>query len=208
LIDGEIASTQARLAALDALRSDRSLTQSGMFSVEQAELKVRLNSLEEQAVILNRRIARLAVNATMAGQIYGDRLQELLNGRPVQRGQYLFELADPTAGWQIDLRVPEVDVRHVIDRRAKLHDALPISFTVETDPEKKLFTSLSRLSAATEVDEYGRLSVLATAIPGKADISNPRPGAGIVGYIHCGRQPAGYVLFRRIIESFQRRWWK
>ena len=208
LIDGEIASTQARLAALDALRSDRSLTQSGMFSVEQAELKVRLDSLQEQAVILNRRIGRLAVNATMAGQIYGDRLQELLNGRPVQRGQYLFELADPAAGWQIDLRVPEVDVRHVIDRRAKLHDALPISFTVETDPEKRLFTSLSRLSAATEVDEYGRLSVLATAIPGKADISNPRPGAGIVGYIHCGRQPAGYVLFRRIIESFQRRWWK
>ncbi len=207
-IDGEVASTQARLAALDALRSDRSLTQSGMFAVEQAELKERLNSLEAQTVILNRRIARLAIHATMAGQIYGDRLQELLKGRPVQRGQYLFELADPSAGWQIDLRVPEVDVRHVLNRQAKFNDPISISFTVETDPEKKIFTSLSRLSAATEVDDYGRLSVLATAIPGKADISNPRPGAGIVGYIHCGKQPAGYVLFRRIIESFQRRWWK
>lgn len=206
-IDGEVASTQARLAALDALRGDRSLTQSGMFAVEQAELKERLVALEAQANILNRRMARLAINATMAGQIYGDRLQELLGGRPVQRGQYLFELADPSAGWQIDLHVPEVDMRHVINRQLKSNEPLPISFTLETDPENKLFTSLSRLSASTEIDESGRLSVLATAIPGKADILNPRPGAGIVGYIHCGKKPAGYVLFRRIIEAFQRRWW-
>lgn len=206
-IDGEVASTQARLAALDALRGDRSLTQSGMFAVEQAELKERLNALEAQAIILNRRMARLAINATIAGQVYGDRLQELLRGRPVQRGQYLFELADPSAGWQIDMHVPEVDMRHVINRRGSSNEPLPISFTLETDPEKKLFTSLSRLSASTEIDEFGRLSVLATAIPGKADISNPRPGAGVVGYIHCGKKPAGYILFRRIIESFQRRWW-
>ena len=207
-IEGELASTQARLDALDALRGDRTLTQSGMFSVEQAELKERLHSLEAQAVILNRRINRLALNATMAGQIYGDRLQEMLKGRPVLRGQYLFELADPSAGWQIDMRIPEVDVRHVLNRQVNSSDRISISFTVETDPEKKLLTSLSRLSAATEVDEYGRLSVQATAIPGAADIVNPRPGAGIIGYIHCGKQPAGYVLFRRIIESFQRRWWK
>lgn len=130
-----------------------------------------------------------------------------MGGRAVQRGQYLFEIADPSAGWQIDLHVPEVDMRHVINRQLKSNEPLPISFTLETDPENKLFTSLSRLSASTEIDESGRLSVLATAIPGKADILNPRPGAGIVGYIHCGKKPAGYVLFRRIIEAFQRRWW-
>lgn len=207
-IEGEVASTQARLAALDALRGDRSLTQSGMFAVEQAELKERLSSLESQTVILNRRISRLAMHATMAGEIYGDRLQEHLKGRPVQRGQYLFELADPAEGWQIDLRIPEGDMRHVLHARGESHAPLSISFTVETDPAKTLKTSLSRLSASTEVDEFGHLSILATAIPGKADISHPRPGAGVIGHIHCGERSAGYVLFRRIIESIQRRWWK
>lgn len=207
-IEGEVASTHARLAALESLRGDRSLTQSGMLSVEQAELKERLSSLESQSEILQQRMARLAMTATMAGQVYGDRLQELLKGRPVQRGQYLFELADPSSGWQIDLRIPEVEVRHVIHGQAESPDPLSISITVETDPEKRIATSLTRLSASTEVDDYGQLSVLATAIPGKADISNPRPGAGVIGRISCGKRSAGYVLFRRIIESVQRRWWK
>ncbi len=207
-IDGEVASTQARLAALESLRGDRSLTQSGMLSVEQAELKERLISLEAQAVILNSRISRLRMHAAIPGQVYGDRLQELLKGRPVQRGQYLFELANPDGGWQLDMRIPEVDVRHVINGQAESKSPLTISFAVETDPEKEMTTSLTRLAASTDIDDFGRLSVLATAIPGKADIPSPRPGAGVVGHIHCGRRSAGYVMFRRIIESFQRRWWK
>ncbi len=207
-VDGEVESAQARLAALDSLRGDRNLTQSGMLSVEQAELKERLIALEAQAVILNRRIARLTMNATMDGQVYGDRLKEHLKGRPVQRGQYLFELANPDGGWQLDMRIPEVDVRHVIDELTASKLPLPVSFAVETAAGKEITTTLTRLSASTEIDEFGRLSVLATAVPGKADILNPRPGAGVVGQVHCGRRPAGYVLFRRIIESFQRRWWK
>ncbi|RLT02527.1 MAG: hypothetical protein DWI22_20540 [Planctomycetota bacterium] len=207
-VDGEVASTHARLAALESLRGDRNLAQSGMISVEQAELKQRLIALEAQADILNRRISRLTMNATMSGQVYGDRLQEFLKGRPVQRGQYLFEVANPAGGWELDLRIPELEVRHVIKEQAARQAPLLISFAIETDPEKELSTSLSRLSASTEVDEFGRLSVTATAVPGKADLLNPRPGAGVVGYIHCGRRQAGYVLFRRIIESFQRGWWK
>lgn len=207
-VQGELASTLARLAALDALRGDRSLPQSGMLSVEQAELKERVTSLENQAHIIDHRLERLTVKATMAGQIYGDRLHELLNGRPVQRGQYLFEHANPESGWQLDMRIPEVDVRHVIDAQDKSEKPLVISFAVETAPDKKLTTSLAKLAASTEVDDYGRLSVLATAIPEQAEILNPRPGAGVVAQIHCDRRSAGFVLFRRIIESIQRRWWK
>lgn len=207
-IEGELAATQARLAALDSMRGDRNLTQPGLLSVEQAELKEQLSALEAQSEILNRRIERLNVNATMVGRVYGDRIQELLKGRPVQRGQYLFELANPDGGWQLDMRIPEVDVRHVIREQAESGAALPVSFSVETAPDKELRTTLTRMSHATDIDEFGRLSVLGTAIPEKTDIVDPRPGAGVVGYIHCGSRPAGYVLFRRIIEAFQRRWWK
>lgn len=207
-VEGEVASTEARLAALESLRGDRNLPSSGMLSVEQAELKEHLTAIESQAVILNRRISRLTMTAAMSGQIYGDRLQESLKGRPVQRGQYLFELANPAGGWELDMRIPEVDIRHVIRGQAAAQGPLQISFAVETNPEQELTTSLSRLSASTEVDEFGRLSVTASAMPEKADLLNPRPGAGVVGYIHCGRRSAGYVLFRRMIESFQRGLWK
>lgn len=206
-VDGEVAATTARLAALESLRGDRSLNQAGLLSAEYAELKVRLISFEAQAVILKRRMQHLNLEAGMDGRIYGDRLQEMLRGRPVQRGQYLFELANPKHGWQLDFRVPESDARHLADAQALSQNPLRVSYSLETEPERVMQTSISRISASTDVDEYGRLSTLATAIPNAVEIKDPRTGAGVVGQIHCGRQSAGYVLFRRIIEAFQRGWW-
>ena len=206
-IEGEVAAVTSRLAALESLRGDRNLSQSGLLSAEYAELKERLTSFEKRANILNDRIRRLALTASTPGKVYGDRLQELLRGRPVQRGQYLFELADPESGWQLDFRIPERDARHVFQAEMESKAPLTVTYSLETEPDRTIETTLSRVSASTDVDEYGRLSTLATSIPEPSHIRNPRPGAGMVGYIHCGKYSAGYVLFRRIIEAFQRSWW-
>lgn len=206
-IEGEVNSLAARLAALESLRGDRSLPQSGLLSAEYAELKERLGSFQKRGAILNDRLLKLSLKAYMAGKVYGDRLQELLQGRPVQRGQYLFELADPENGWQLDFRIPERDARHVLEAQARQTAALHVTYAMETDPERVLRATISSISASTDVDEYGRLSTLATAIPEAGQIRKPRPGAGMVGHVRCGRHSAGYVLFRRVIEAVQRGWW-
>ncbi len=206
-LDGERASATARLAAIASLRGDRSLSQDALLSAEQAELQEKQSSLESQAAILNRRIARLSMESSLDGQVFGDRLRETLRGRPVQRGQYLFEVANPASGWELDLRIPEADVRHVLNAQAGTDGRLSVSFALETTPELSLSTTLWEVSAGTEVDEYGRLSTAATALPENVSLPNARPGAGVVAQIHCGRRSVGYVLFRRIIEAVQRRWW-
>jgi multidrug resistance efflux pump len=207
VLDGEVASARARLAAIESLRSDRSLSQVGLLSAEQAELKERLSSLEAQAEILNRRMERLDLRATMKGRIYGDRLQENLRGRPVQRGQYLFELADPDQGWQLDFRISESDARHVLEAQALSKAGIRVSYALETEPERVAQTTISQISAATDMDEFGRLSTLASAVPDAITVHSPRPGASVIGQIHCGKHSAGYVVFRRLIEAVQRRWW-
>ena len=206
-LEGDLASTTARLSAIESLRGDRSISQSGLMSAEQAELQEKQSSLEAQAAILSRRIERLSMNSRLSGLVFGDRLQETLRGRPVQRGQYLFEVANPASGWELDLRIPESDVRHVLKAKTQSASPLEISYALETTPDLPLSTTLAKISAGTEVDEFGRLSTSATAVPENASIQNARPGAGVVAQIDCGERAVGYVFFRRIIEAVQRRWW-
>jgi len=206
-LEGDLASTTARLSAIESLRGDRSISQSGLMSAEQAELQEKQSSLEAQAAILSRRIERLSMNSRLSGMVFGDRLQETLRGRPVQRGQYLFEVANPASGWELDLRIPESDVRHVLEAKTQSASPLEISYALETTPDLSLSTTLAKISAGTEVDEFGRLSTSATAVPENASLQNARPGAGVVAQIDCGERAVGYVVFRRIIEAVQRRWW-
>ncbi|MFM7918616.1 MAG: hypothetical protein ACKPJJ_00240, partial [Planctomycetaceae bacterium] len=58
---------------------------------EQAELHARILSLEQQRTVLLRRIDSLVLRATTAGTVIGRDLQQRFIGRPLQRGQLLFQ---------------------------------------------------------------------------------------------------------------------
>ncbi len=207
-IEGDLAASQARLAAIDSMRGDRSAMANPLLSVEHAELQQKVQSLQEQAVIVRQRISRLTTVAPLTGRVYGDRLRETLLGRPVQRGQFLFEVADPKDTWQLELRIPEDDIRYVLAAAANdSTQSLNLTYSLATSPENSLQTVLTHLSAFAELDDTGKLSTMAIAdVPG-GDQASMRPGAGVIAYIHCGERSAGYVFFRRIFETIQRRWW-
>lgn len=207
-IDGELAAATARLAAIQATRSERRTpgdASAALLSVEQAELSEQVRSLSEQAKILRQRMRKLAVTAPFDGEVFGDRLQQLLSGRPVQRGQFLFEVADPDAGWQLDVQIPEADVRHVLLAREQSAEPLTVTFSLETAPETVRTTQLQSLGLSTDVDEQGLLTTLATARVAGTDLQTERPGAGVVARIHCGQCSLGFVWFRKLIEFVQRK---
>ena len=205
-LEGEFAATQARLAALESLRTDRVSPQSGLISAEQAELRERLASLADQQRILQDRMATLKVIAAIPGRAFGERLRESLTGRPVERGQYLLELANPDAGWMIDFRIPESEARHVPLNSTRSESAVPVQYVLESDPNRTRTAQLTMISPSVEVDAFGELSTRATALPEPSDLTSPRPGAGVIGQIDCGQRSLGFVLFRRLIEALQR-WW-
>lgn len=206
-IDGELAAATARLAAIDALRGDRSANTDSLLSAEQVELKQKTISLTRQTQILGDRIAQLRVVSRMAGRVYGDRLKQLWFQRPVLRGQFLFEVANPHSGWQLDLRVPEVEARHVLRATESANGALPVTFALETSPETFRKTELDFIAASTDIDQQGILSTLAVAGVDGPGFQQERPGTGVVAYVHCGRYSAGYVWFRKVIEFAQRHTW-
>ena len=206
-IDGEFAAVGARIAAIDAMRGSRTSNNDSLMSAEQVELKQRITSLATQSEIVMERIVQLNVVSPINGRVYGDRLKQLLTQRPVQRGQFLFEIANPAADWQLDLRVLEADVRHVLAAMGAADTNLPVTFALETSPETFRETQLGSLAGSTDIDERGTLSTLATARVENADYQNERPGTGVIAYIHCGKRATAYVWFRKVIEFVQRYTW-
>ncbi len=203
--NGELAAVAARLAAIDALRGDRdSGNNLALMSAERTELQEKVASLRQQASILTERLEQLTVKSRIEGRIHGDRLRQLLFRRPVQRGQFLFEVANRKSGWQLDLRIPEADVRHVLNAMQDSVEPLPVTFALETSPGSFRSTLLESLGSSTDVDSTGRLSTLAVAGVEDDGYANQRPGAGVVAYLHCGPRSIGFVWFRKIIEFVQR----
>jgi multidrug efflux pump subunit AcrA (membrane-fusion protein) len=206
-IRGELSAAQARLAALDSLRGDPSLSRNGLLSAELAELTQRVQSLTQQSRLLDQRVQTLTVTADRDGMVLGRRLRETLAGRPVARGQLLCEVADRDGGLELQLRIPEADVRHVLSARHATSDALQVDFALETSPDHVETTTLKSLDMTVDLDVTGQLSSSATADCPQAAAGNLRPGSGVIARIHCGRRPLGFVIFRRLIEAVQRRWW-
>ncbi len=208
-IAGDLAAANARLAAIDALRTgSRSAPgEARLLSAEQAELDERVRSLEKQWTILTEQLELLQMASPGDGKVYGDRLRQTLYQRPVVRGQFLFEVANPSGGWQLELRVPEADIRYVLSA-CEGSDQIPnVTFTLETSPEVVRETSLVSLAASTDVDHNGELSTLGIADLADVELNAERPGAGVVAKIHCGKRSLGFVWFRQVIEFTQRHTW-
>ncbi|MGV2335736.1 MAG UNVERIFIED_CONTAM: hypothetical protein LVR18_17000 [Planctomycetaceae bacterium] len=204
-------------AALGALRSSREGQQSGLQGGELAELEVRAESLNAQLVIQRRRLEALQVRSPLSGRILSDDLRERFQGRPVQRGQHVCDVGDLQGDWELQLKVSELDVRHVLAaagiNAGASREQLPaagsgkrpqIEYFLETSPERSYSVELGAVAGAAELDARGSL---VTAVTAKVSGELPeglRPGAGVRAVIHCGQAPAGYVYFRRLIDVLLR----
>jgi multidrug efflux pump subunit AcrA (membrane-fusion protein) len=214
---GELSGVRARQAALGALRSSRDGQQSGLQGGELAELEARAESLNAQLVIQRRRLESLQVRSPLSGRILSDDLRERFQGRPVQRGQHVCDVGDLHGDWELQLKVSELDVRHLLTaagiNAGASREQLPaagsgtrpqIEYFLETSPERSYTVELGAVAGAAELDARGSLMTAVTAnISGELP-DGLRPGAGVRAVIHCGQAPAGYVYFRRLIDVLLR----
>jgi multidrug efflux pump subunit AcrA (membrane-fusion protein) len=207
-IVGEISTATARLAATEAARVDyanrnlRDVSQ-GQLTAEAEELRQRIASLESQRAIVERRINSLTVCAPIDGEVFRRHLVVDLEGRPVQRGQLLLSVNQPKGAWQLELRVPDRSVRHVLAAAQDSDEPLTVRFLFRTSPSQTWQESLGSISQATDLDETGNLSSLAIVPLKQTDRDLLRPGSSVIASIGCGSKPLGYVLFREVIEFVQ-----
>lgn len=208
---GEIQTAQQELVTVHASRlgmnptSPEDVNKYNELTAREQQLKELVSSLEQQRGILEERKKELEVRSPITGRVLTWKVEQLLESRPVQRGDVLMTVADLDGDWVLEIHVPDDHIGHVLTARRELQPELDVSFVLQTDPSRTFRGTVQDVAMTTEIDEKEGPTVLVTVKIDRAQIPRLRPGATVIPKIYCGREPIGYVWFHELYEAFQKR---
>jgi multidrug efflux pump subunit AcrA (membrane-fusion protein) len=212
-VAGEIQTAGKKLAAVQAERLENAPDRTDdkrnihQLAADEEELKELLKGLETEREILMREQADLVVRSPIDGQPLTWNLEQLLQARPVERGQSLLTVADLNGPWVAELRLPDHRTGHVLAARDELHPDLDVSFALASDPGIEYPGRVSEVAPTTDLDPADSPTVLVTVAFDRREVPGLRPGATVLARIHCGRRAIGYVWLHELFEFIQSHWW-
>ena len=208
---GEIQTAQKRYATTRAARLAMTPTDTAttnrynQLTAEEEELKEWLNSLGQQHEVLKSQRRELSLHSPIEGEVLTWNVEQLLEARPVKRGQFLMTVADLDGPWLLEIRVPDDQIGHI---RAAQRDSGPnptVSFILATDTSTTFEGRIEKVAMSTETGNDNRSTVLVTANVDRDRIPQLWPGAVAIPKIQCGRKPLGYVWLHELFETIQKR---
>ncbi|HUG69027.1 MAG TPA: GAF domain-containing protein [Pirellulaceae bacterium] len=171
---------------------------------EEARLRILLASLRSQQAILERERAELMIASPIDGEVMTWGIEDALSRRPVRRGELLLSIADPKGPWQLDLRIADHDIEHVLAARTEFQE-LHVGFIVTSHSGEGYRGKVQEIAMATELDEHDQPTVLVRVAVDREQLPDLRPGASVVANIHCGRRSIGYVWLRELFDVIKTR---
>ncbi len=218
-VDSEIDEYSQSQATLLNQRNELNRSSAPDAAVQGAKLQgeiaaavVKLEIAKLRQALLERQVAQLVVRAPSSGVVATFHVDQLLENRPVQRGEVLLEVMDPSKDWRLELDVPDYRLGHILRAQDKFKKQdLDVEFVLATASETKLPAKLEGISTrsvpseaeGSVVEVYVKISPET-----KKDLGELlRIGADVRGKINCGKQMLGYVLFGDVVEFIQNRLW-
>ncbi|MCL2118028.1 MAG: HlyD family efflux transporter periplasmic adaptor subunit [Planctomycetaceae bacterium] len=178
---------------------------------------LQLQYFDQQLKFLDSQQQDLEVYAPISGEVMDWNLENKLLGRPVRRGEMLMEIADLSQPWELELLMPEKRIGHVLNYKqildAKYQESLEVSFVLASAPSERHWGEVESIHERAEVrGQDGNTVMIKIRLkePEKLSGEGLRPGVSVTAKIHCGKKPAGYVLFYQAIEYLQKTvlfWW-
>ena len=214
-VQGEIATTRKRLEAIAVARTDRQSREESLqgqlpLAAEAEQLKKQLASLQSQQTILEQRREALTLRSPIAGTLLTLDVQNLLQTRPVQRGQVLFTIADTTAGWRLLAEVPQDRIGQVVAAQQEHGSELAVRFRLSGDTENTYAGHIASISTSAVLDTAGldqeSPAFEVVVAVDDASLLAARPGMSAQARIHCGRRSLGYLWLHDIYETVFS-WW-
>jgi hypothetical protein len=167
------------------------------------EAQELLRGLEQQYAILEQRRSELAIRSPMRGKVLTWNLRQLLEARPVLRGQVMMSVADLDGPWRLELRIPDRRIAHVLAAQKETADNLPVSFVLATDPARKLEGEIDQVGMRTEVAETEDAFVLTMVRIDRDQVPQLILGATVMAKIHCGKRSIGYVWLHEFVDTIR-----
>jgi hypothetical protein len=177
---------------------------------ERFQLESKIRQLDEQLKgqaaeleILLEKQAKLARTAPISGEVTTWEVEKNLRTRPVQAGQVLLNIADPTGAWEVEVLMPEKRMKYLDDAFGRLNtDELKVEFILMTDPSKTHTGLLSKqqVHQRAEVEGDEGPVVKLRVIPDSMEGISRRPGTRVIADVKCGKRSAAFTWFYEVIE--------
>lgn len=175
---------------------------------ELAQARIELKGLQSKLAVIEDRIEKLVVTSPADGVVATFQVKQLLQNRPVRRGELLLQVMDDTGEWRLELEVPEYRQGHVERALANAENGqLPVEYVLATAVETSHQGNLIQVAnRSNQSQEEGTIIEVHAAI-NKDDLPNRNIGADVTAKINCGKKNLFYVLFGDVVEFVQRFLW-
>jgi len=182
-------------------------------SGELMELRQEAQNIERELALFHEKQRQLVVTAGHAGQVVTWKVEDLLLGRPVMRGQALLTLADPAGPWEVELYVPERRIKHLQAAQAEtvtddLGEAsarppLDVVFALTSHPGSQFPGRVVEIERTAEVRGEEGNTVLVRVEIDKDALPPLHDQTSVTAKLYCGRTSVGYAWFCDLIETVQ-----
>ncbi|MEQ8789681.1 MAG: HlyD family secretion protein [Pirellulaceae bacterium] len=195
-----------RAASASASASEREAS-SQELGVREEELKEQLSGLDKQLEVLREREQELKVTSPITGEVLTWDASQLLDARPVRRGQALLTVADVDGDWLVDLYVPDHHAGHVTQAWKEHGTKLPVEFKLKSDPGVTHRGAVQEVSPATQLDDQRQVSLRLKVKLDAEELAelkrnnDLRPGTTVVANVQCGTRSIGYVWLHDLIDA-------
>ncbi len=227
-LEEQISSAQGEIDGLEKVNQSvtNALRVSGVPEIERVRLNgdraktlAQIRTLEDRLGILYTQQKQLVVRSPIDGILTTWDVRNKLLNRPVERGQKLMTIADPTKDWELVLRMPEDRMGHILTARRQLQANSPagstppdlrVTFILKTNSDLELSGTIKEIHSIAEVQgEEGNIVLIKVAIDAakmrELGITDLRPGASVMAKVHCGKTSVGYAWFHDVIAFVQSR---
>jgi len=203
---GQQTATQEQILSIQRdLLADRRLArdQQDRLAGQLMQLKATAANLQQQLTLYREKERQLVVRSPLTGEVVTWQVHDRLLQRPVQTGQTLMTVVDPSGPWELVVDMPERRMGHV--GRAQHADGQPlrVTFLLASHPEQPLVGEVTHLERVAASSEDGAHTVRLRVAVDKAKLPQLRSGLTATAKVHCGRRPIGYVWFHDLLEFAQ-----
>ena len=207
---GELQTAQQKLVSIEAERlqvprdSDEQRRRYGQATAQEEELRETIRSLKAQYEVLKTKQSECEVRSPIDGEVLTWNVQQLLEDRPVGRGQVLLTVGDLSGPWKVNLRLPDRQAGHVLAAQEARPDApLEVSCLLAMNPRESFPGTLAHVAMRSETAQSESPYVEASVDIDRSALEQYTAGAGVRASIQCGRRSLGYVWLHDLYDTIR-----
>lgn len=171
---------------------------------ERDQAQAQLKSLHEQWILFEQKELELEVLSPISGIITTWDVERTLKSRPVQPGNVVLVVADPSGDWELVIQLEEDRMGHIGRAQKELGEELDVEFILQSEPGVTHRGKIKEVDYNAEVrGEEGSTVRVKVAIDKEA-IGQLLPGATVTTQFHCGRRAIGYCYLHDLWEFMQK----